>query len=224
MNLQPGVIAKKLGMTQLFDEKGNRVPVTVLSIEGNTVTAHRTKERDGYTAIQIGFADQKPGRMTKADLGRFKQSGCAPKRHVKEFRVDESALEKFPVGQPVDPALFEDGAFVDVTGISKGKGFQGVFKRYHMGGKPASHGTHEVFRHGGSIGCRLTPGRVVPGKQMPGHMGSERKTEQNLRIARVMPDKGVLLVRGPVPGAPQGIVTVRLAHKAAIRRGHGKKG
>ena len=220
MNLQPGIIAKKLGMTQLFDEEGNRIPVTVLSIKGNTVTAHRTQERDGYTAVQIGFQDQKPSRMTRPDLGRFKQAGVAPKRHVREFRVPADALDKFPVGQEVSADMFAAGTFVDVSGISKGKGFQGVIKRHKMSGMKASHGVHEYYRHGGSIGCRLTPGRVAPGKRMAGQMGNERKTIQNLRIAAVMPEEGVLLVRGPIPGATESVVTVRLAHKKAIAAAH----
>ena len=168
MNVQPGLIAKKLGMTQLFLENGARVPVTVLSVAGNTVTAHRTEERDGYTALQIGYEEQKPSRLTKADLGRFSKVEVTPRKHVREFRVPAALLEEFPVGQDIPPGIFEDGAKVDVTGTSKGKGFQGVIKRHHMRGTKATHGVHEYYRHGGSIGCRLTPGRVVPGKRMAG--------------------------------------------------------
>jgi large subunit ribosomal protein L3 len=220
MDLQPGLLAKKLGMTQIFLEDGTRVPVTVLSVQDNTVLAHRTKERDGYTALQVAFDEQKASRMNKPDLGRFKAAGVTPRRYVREFRVSAETLEKHPVGSDIPPTLLEEGALVDVTGTSKGKGFQGVIKRYHMAGKPATHGTHEYFRHGGSIGCRLTPGRVVPGKRMPGQMGNQSVTVQNLEVAKVMPDEGVILVSGPIPGARNSYVVVRQARKTAIRAEH----
>ncbi|MCX4239827.1 50S ribosomal protein L3 [Paraliomyxa miuraensis] len=220
MNLQPGLIAKKLGMTQLFLPDGTRVPVTVLSVKGNTVTAHRTTERDGYTALQVGFEEQKASRMTKADLGRFGKAEISPRKHVREFRVSADVLANHPVGQDISLDLFAEGAAVDVTGTSKGKGFQGVMKRHNMRGKPATHGVHEYFRHGGSIGCRLTPGRVQKGKRMGGQMGNVRKTEQNLTIAKVLPEEGVLLVRGSIPGSNSSIVTLRLSHKAALRAQH----
>lgn len=220
MNVQPGIIAKKLGMTQLFLPDGTRVPVTVLSIKGNTVTAHRTLERDGYTAIQLGFEEQKPSRLTKADLGRFKQAEVTPRKHVREFRVPAELLAQCPVGKELPLELFAEGTVVDVSGTSKGKGFAGVIKRHHMGGKPASHGVHEYFRHGGSIGCRLTPGKVHKGKRMSGQMGNERKTVQNLKIAKVLPEEGVLLVAGSIPGSNDSIVTVRRSHKAEVRKQH----
>ncbi len=220
MNVQPGMVAKKLGMTQIFLEDGTRVPVTVLSVKGNKVLSHRTNERDGYTALQVAFDEQKPSRLTKADLGRFKQANVPPSRAVREFRVTAETLEKYPVGSELPLELFADGAKVDVSGISKGKGYMGVMRRHGMGGKPATHGTHEEFRHGGSIGCRLTPGRVIPGKRMSGHMGHERVTTQNLSVARVMPEHGVVLVRGTVPGPAGEYVTIRLAHKPALRASH----
>jgi len=220
MDLQPGLLAKKLGMTQIFLDDGTRVPVTVLSVRENTVLAHRTQERDGYTALQIAFDEQKASRMTKPDLGRFKAAGVTPRRCVREFRVTAETLEKHPVGSDLPATLLEEGTLVDVTGTSKGKGFQGVIKRYHMSGKPATHGTHEYFRHGGSIGCRLTPGRVVPGMKMPGQMGNKTVTVQNLKVAKVMADEGVILVGGPTPGARNSYVVVRQARKAAIRAKH----
>jgi large subunit ribosomal protein L3 len=220
MNLQPGLIAKKLGMTQLFLPDGTRVPVTVLSVKGNTVIAHRTLERDGYTALQLGFVEQKPSRMTRADLGRFKQAEVSPRKHVREFRVPAEVLAQCPVGQDVPLELFAEGTPVDVTGTSKGKGFQGVIKKHHMGGKPATHGVHEYFRHGGSIGCRLTPGKVHKGKRMGGQMGNERKTAQGLKIAKVLPEEGVLLVTGSIPGGNDTIVMVRRSHKATVRAQH----
>lgn len=217
MNVQPGMVAKKLGMTQVFLEDGTRVPVTVVSVKGNTVFGHRTQERDGYTALQIGFDEQKPSRLTKADLGRFSKVDVSPRKVIREFRVPADVLEKYPVGSDLPLELFNEGGKVDVTGTTKGKGFQGVLKRHGMRGKPATHGTHEYFRHGGSIGCRLTPGRVLPGKRMPGHMGNVKQTTQNIQVARVMTDEGVLLLRGPVPGAAGTYLTVRLSHKQAIR-------
>jgi large subunit ribosomal protein L3 len=217
------MLARKLGMTQIFLADGTRVPVTVLHVGGNTVVAHRTVERDGYCALQLGLDEQKPVRMTKADLGRFRQADTAPRKFVREIRVEPDVLAKYPVGSELPLDVLPEGALVDVTGTSKGKGFQGVLKRHKMSGKPNTHGTHEYFRHGGSIGCRLTPGRVHPGKRMGGQMGSERKTEQNLRVAKVVPEHGVVLVRGPVPGANDGYVIVRLAHKVAIRKSHGGK-
>ena len=226
MNLQPGLLAKKLGMTQLFLEDGTRVPVTVLVAGGNTVLAHRTQERDGYTALQVAFDEQKPSRMTKPDLGRFKQAGVTPRRVVREFRVPGDMLEKFPVGSDLPLDIVPEGERVDVTGTSKGKGFQGVHKRYHMRGTKQTHGVHEVYRHGGSIGCRLTPGRVVPGKKMAGQMGNETKTIQNITIARIDNDRGVVMVRGAVPGPSGGYVTIRAAHKPALRaavKGNKKK-
>lgn len=221
MNLQPGMLAKKLGMTQIFLEDGTRVPVTVLAVRGNTVLAHRTVERDGYTALQVGFEEQKPTRLTKADLGRFKQAGTTPRKFVREFRVGADVLSKFPIGGDLAMDVFAEGQYIDVIGTTKGKGFQGTMRRHKLGGKPNTHGTHEYFRHGGSIGCRLTPGKVHRGKRMGGHMGSVRQTAQNLRVAKILPEQGVLLVRGPVPGAANEFVVVQAARKVTIRKGHG---
>lgn len=215
MNEKIGLLGKKVGMTHIFEEDGTRVPVTVVDVGSNVVTAHRTTERDGYTALQLGFDEQKPSRVNKPDLGRFKQAETTPRRFVRELRVDAKQLEAHPVGSKLEPTLFEDGAVIDVTGTSKGKGFQGVIKRHGMRGEKRSHGQHEVYRHGGSIGCRLTPGRVLPGKRMAGQMGNERVTIQNLKVARVMPEEGVLLIRGPVPGGNDGYITIRHAVKGS---------
>lgn len=223
MQTEMGLIAKKIGMTQLFQEDGTRVPVTVLEAKGNVVTAHRTDERDGYTALQIGFGEQKASRMTKPQLGHFAKSEVSPMKKVRELRVATDKLESHPVGSEVElDAVFEEGAVVDVTGTSKGKGFQGVIKRHNMRGEKRTHGQHEVYRHGGSIGCRLTPGRVLKGKRMAGQMGNERVTVQNLKIVKVMKDEGLILVSGPIPGGKNGIVTVRHSVKSAARA-RGKK-
>jgi large subunit ribosomal protein L3 len=220
MNRQMGLLTKKLGMTEYFNENGDRIPVTVLLAKGNVVLGHRTEERDGYTAVQLAFDDQKPSRMSKPKLGQFKKvEGAAPKRKIKEFRVPADLLAKFPIGSEVALEIFTAGQHVDATGTSKGKGYQGVMKRHNMAGEKRTHGQHEVFRHGGSIGCRLTPGRVLKGKRMPGQMGNETVTVQNLEVAKVLPEKGLILVRGPVPGGKNGYVQIRHAVKPAIRAG-----
>src|SRR5690606_29963771 len=185
--------------------------------KGNVVTAHRTEERDGYTALQIGFDEQKAGRKNKPELGHLAKSESTPKRIIRELRCEPSALETYPVGSEIPLSLFVEGAVIDVTGTSKGKGFQGVMKRHNFRGEKRTHGQHEVYRHGGSIGCRLTPGRVLPGKKMPGQMGNERVTIQNLKIAKIMEDEGVILVRGPIPGSKNGYVVVRHSVKTALR-------
>ncbi len=217
MNFQLGLIAKKIGMTQIFAEDGTRIPVTVLHVGGNVVTAHRTAERDGYTALQVGYDPQKEQRMRKPELGAFKKSGIAPVREIREFRVATARLNEYPVGHALGPDLFTTDALVDVTGTSKGKGYQGVIKRHNMEGEKNTHGQHEFFRHGGSIGCRKTPGRVHRGKRMTGHMGDDRVTVQNLKVAGIDAEAGLILVRGPIPGANNGYVTIRHAIKPAIR-------
>ena len=172
-----GLLGKKIGMTQVFADDGEAVPVTVIQAGPCHVIGTRTTERDGYSALVLGF-DEKPLRnANKAELGQVKESGAKPQRFIREIRLDAKELEKFKVGQVIGPKdIFADGAAIDVEGWSKGKGFQGVMKMHHMKGMRGSHGTHEYFRHGGSIGCRLTPQRVHKGKRMSGHMGDEKKT------------------------------------------------
>ncbi len=233
MNLELGLMAKKVGMTEYFEDDGTRVPVTVLRAAGNVITAHRTEERDGYSALQVAFDAQKASRMTKPELGQFEAAekianagkaegdekiSVKPMRRIFEIRVPAGSLATYAVGTELPLNMFEAGSLVDVAGTSKGKGFQGVIKRHNMRGEKASHGQHEVYRHGGSIGCRLTPGRVLKGKRMAGQMGNERVTVQNLTIARVIEDDGLLLVRGPIPGSKNGYVTVRLSVKAGARK------
>jgi large subunit ribosomal protein L3 len=219
MNRQMGLLTKKLGMTEIYTAEGDRIPVTVLLAKGNIVLGHRTEERDGYSAIQLAFDDQKPSRLSKPKLGQFTKIEAAPKRRIKEFRVPADVCANYPIGSEVALELFEAGNPVDVTATSKGKGFQGVMKRHNMRGEKRTHGQHEVYRHGGSIGCRLTPGRVLPGKRMPGQMGNETVTLQNLKVAKVIADKGLILVEGPVPGGKNGYVQIRHAVKPAIRAG-----
>lgn len=217
MAMQMGLMGKKLGMTQVFAEDGERIPVTVIQTGPNRVVGKRTVARDGYSALIIGFEDKPKRLCTKPELGEYKDSGVDPMRVVREFRVPEDVVGNFEVGQELTAqSVFEDGIPVDVSGQSKGKGFQGVMKRHNMAGTKASHGVHEYFRHGGSIGCRLTPGRVVKGKSMAGHMGVERKTVQNLQLVQILEDEGVVLVRGSIPGAKNGYVEIRKAATRAV--------
>lgn len=212
--LRTGLLGKKLGMTQIFTAQGDRRAVTAIQAGDNVVVAKRTPDKDGYAAIQLGFSEKAMRTTTKPMIGHFKKGGVNPQRIVREVRVKPEELDKFEVGKPVPvDVIFQVGTYVDVIGTSKGKGYQGVMKRHHMPGFRATHGSHEFFRHGGSIGCRLTPGRVHKGKRMSGHMGDERCTVQNLAIIEVLVAEGVILVEGSVPGARNGYVMVKNAAK-----------
>ncbi|HSN24993.1 MAG TPA: 50S ribosomal protein L3 [Kofleriaceae bacterium] len=221
MALNIGLLGKKIGMTQVFGNDGEAVPVTVIQAGPCHVVGTRTVERDGYSALVLGF-DEKPSRLAnKAQLGTVKDGG-KPQRFIREIRLDAKEVEKYQVGQVLGPKdVFADGVPVDVEGWSKGKGFQGVIKKHHMKGMKNTHGTHEYFRHGGSIGCRLTPQRVHKGKRMSGHMGAERKTQQNLQLFRILADENVILVRGSIPGAANDYVVVT---KSATRTAYKRKG
>jgi len=222
MALKIGLLGKKIGMTQVFADDGEAVPVTVIQAGPCHVVGIRTQERDGYSAIVLGF-DDKPARLAnKAELGQAKAANVKPQRFVREIRLDAAEVAKFQVGQAIGPQdVFADGIPLDVEGSSKGKGFQGVFKRHHMKGMKNTHGTHEYFRHGGSIGCRLTPQRVHKGKRMAGHMGAEKVTTQNLQLFRILADENCILVRGAVPGSANDYVVVT---KAANRTTYQRKG
>lgn len=209
-----GLLGKKLGMTQIFTEQGDRRAITAVHAGANVCIGKRTVENDGYSAVRLGYGE-KPLRLTKkAELGVFAKSGLAPHRYVREVRLAPADLDKYEVGKPVPlDAIFKPGTYVDVIGTSKGKGFQGVMKRHNMAGFRATHGTHEFFRHGGSIGCRLTPGRVHKGKRMGGHMGDVRKTIQNLALLQILTDENVLVLAGAIPGGKNGYVMVKNALK-----------
>ncbi|MCS6912995.1 MAG: 50S ribosomal protein L3 [Myxococcales bacterium] len=213
--LRTGLIGKKLGMTQIFGERGERTGVTVIHAGGCVVLGKRTPDKDGYAAIRLGYGEKPLRLCNKPELGRVaKLPDVRPPRLIREIRLDPKQLDEFEIGKPVPLSkIFKPGTFVDVTGVTKGKGYQGVMKRHHMGGSRNSHGTHEFFRHGGSIGCRLTPGRVHKGKRMSGHMGHVRCTVQNLALMQVLEEEGLLIVRGAVPGAKNGWVMVRNATK-----------
>ena len=213
-----GIIGKKIGMTTVFAEDGTAVPVTVVEATPNLVFGHRTEERDGYTALQLGYdeLDEKKAerRQTKPYLGQFKKKGQKPHRKIREFRVDAKELNDFAVGSQVTVALFKKGDRVDVVGTSRGMGFAGVVKRHHMKGQARNAASaHEVHRHMGAVGQRKTPGRVFKGKRMPGHMGVARRTVQNLTVVDVIPESNLLLISGSVPGFDKSVVMVKPAIK-----------
>jgi large subunit ribosomal protein L3 len=216
MPFRTGVLGKKLGITSIFTPTGDRAAVTAIHAGPCVVVDKLTPDKHGYAAVKLGFGE-KPLRLTKKpELGIFKKTGLAPQRFVREIRLEEADLAKFEVGKPVALSdVFKPMSFVDVEGTSKGKGYQGVMKRHHMPGFRATHGTHEFFRHGGSIGCRLTPGRTHKGKRMSGHMGDVKCTVQNLVLVEVDNEQNLLLVQGSVPGARNGMVIVRNAKKKA---------
>jgi large subunit ribosomal protein L3 len=222
MAMRIGLVGKKIGMTQVYADDGERIPVTVIQAGPCYVVGLRTVEKDGYSALVLGF-DEKPQRLAnKAEIGQLKEAGIKPVRVMREFRLPADEVAKYKVGQVLKPSdVFQAKAPVDVVGTSKGKGFQGVMKRHHMKGMRGSHGTHEYFRHGGSIGCRLTPQRVHKGKRMGGHMGTDTKTVQNLQLVRILDEDNVLLVRGSIPGAADDYVIVT---KAATRTVYKEKG
>ncbi len=207
-----GLIARKAGMTQIFAEDGSAVPVTVLNVEDCRVIARRTAEKDGYDAVQIGYGAPKKGE-SRAVQGHYARQGQEVMGGLKEFRV--AADDEFELGQELKATLFEVGQKIDVSGTSKGRGFAGVMKRYNFGGGRASHGAEKVHRQMGSTGQCQWPGRVFPGKKMPGHYGNVRKTTQNLEVVRVDEEANRILVKGAVPGPRGGLVEVRPAVKGA---------
>lgn len=217
-----GLMATKVGMTQIFVEDGVRIPVTVLKLEPNVVISKKTLETDGYTAVQLGYGQIREKLVNLPRKGHFKKANVEPMRFLREFRVDAKQLEGLEVGARLGLELFEGVVSLDIAGDSKGKGFAGVIKRHHFSGFPASHGTHEYFRHGGSIGMRAQPGKVLKGKRMAGQMGDERAVAQNLRVIRVMPEENLILVRGAVPGSKGNWVEIKAStHKAKAIRGVG---
>jgi large subunit ribosomal protein L3 len=212
-----GLLGRKLGMTQLFEDDGTVLPVTVVEAGPCTVLQVKTDEvKDGYNALLLGFGSQKKQRLTKAEVGQLKASGKqdAPPSAKREVRVDAARVASAKVGDILGASdVFTAGDYVDVVGTSKGRGFAGVMKRYNFAGFIQTHGTHEFFRHGGSIGTRLTPGHVLKGKKMPGHMGSARVTVQNLKVVKVDAERNLVFVLGGVPGPTGSNVIVRMAVK-----------
>ena len=212
--MRTGLIARKVGMTRVFGADGNHIPVSVLHVEGCRVVAQKTKERDGYTALQLGAGDVKTSRLTKAERGHFAKTKVEPRRKLVEFRVEEDGLVE--IGAELSAEHFVAGQYVDVTGTSIGKGFAGVMKRHGFAGLRATHGVSVSHRSHGSTGQRQDPGKVFKGKKMAGHMGDRRVTTQHLQVVATDGAKGLILVRGAVPGAPGGIVMVCDAVKAPL--------
>jgi len=208
-----GLLGTKLGMTQVWDANNKLVPVTVVQITPNVVTQVRSEEKDGYTAVQIAYGQIDPRKVNKPDAGHFAAAGVTPRRHLTEVRTSDAA--EYALGQELAVDIFEAGQLVDVVGTSKGKGFAGVMKRHNFKGVSASHGSHRNHRKPGSIGASSTPSRVFKGMRMAGRMGGERVTVQGLTVHSVDAEKGLLLVKGAVPGARGRIVFVRNAVKGA---------
>ena len=209
--LRSGVIAKKVGMTRLFMEDGKQIPVTVLQLDNLQVVAQRTTEKDGYTAVQLGAGSAKAKRTSQAMRGHFAAANVAPKRKVAEFRVDEDKL--IEVGAELSAEHYAEGQYVDVSGTSIGKGFAGAMKRHNFGGLRATHGVSISHRSHGSTGQCQDPGRVFKGKKMAGHMGAVRVTTQNLQVVKTDADRGLIMVKGAVPGSKGGWVTIKDAVK-----------
>ncbi|KRF18999.1 50S ribosomal protein L3 [Nocardioides sp. Soil797] len=206
-----GLLGTKLGMTQIWDENNKIVPVTVIQASTNVVTQVRQPETDGYNAIQLGFGEIEGRKVTKPSAGHFEKAGVTPRRHVVEIRTADAA--SYSVGQEISPELFAAGEEIDVTGTSKGKGFAGVMKRHGFHGVSASHGAHRNHRKPGSIGACATPGRVFKGMRMSGRMGGDTITTQNVTVHAVDAEKGLVLLKGAVPGPKGGLVVLRSAVK-----------
>ena len=210
--MNKGIIGKKIGMTQIFDEKGNVIPVTVIETAGNIVSQIETVETDGYNAIQLGYGEIKDKHINKPEAGHFAKAKIANKKHLREFRLD--SVENINVGDELKADTFTAGDQLDIQGTSKGKGFQGVIKRHGQSRGPMGHGSM-YHRRPGSMGPTSTPGRVFKGKKLPGHMGSQTITIQNLEVVRVDLDKNVILVKGSVPGNNGSVIKIRNAVKAS---------
>ncbi len=236
MNTHPGILGRKLGMSQVVAEDGEVTPVTVI-LADCVIVGKRTQERDGYTALILGIEDRKASRTNKPLAGQYKtamgalktedgeppkeEGKIAPRQVLREFRCPAEYLDKFEIGDaPKLEDIFTVGQYVDVQGISRGRGFTGVMRRHNFGGAGASHGAHEYKRHGGSIGTNMTPGRVLPGKKMPGQYGNKTTSVLNQRLVKVLEDKRLVLIRGGVPGSKNGLVEVR----GAIKKDGGMKG
>jgi large subunit ribosomal protein L3 len=205
-----GLIGKKIGMTQIFDEAGVAIPVTLIEAGPCYVTQVRTPDKDGYSAVQLGFVETKPKRLSGGQLGHLKRNNLPPLRFLREFRAKDPGLSE---GDPVKVSVFSVGDAVDVVGTSKGKGFQGGVKRYHFRGGPKTHGQSDRHRAPGARSSGTTPGRVYKGSRGPGHMGNERVTTQNLKVVLVDEERNLLGVRGAVPGAKGGILLIKEARK-----------
>ena len=205
--MQKAIIGKKIGMTQIFDAKGNVVPVTVVEAGPCVISAKKTVENDGYAAVQMGFGDVKPNKLTKPLKGHFEKNNVAPRKILKEFRFEDT--DAYNVGDIVKVDVFEEGSKVDVTGTSKGKGYAGVIKRWNFRRLKETHGSGPVARHGGSMGACSDPSRVWKGKKMAGHLGAERVTVQNLAVVKVDVENNLIAIKGAIPGPNGGTVVIK---------------
>lgn len=213
-----GIVGKKIGMTQVFDEIGNIVPVTVIDTSECFITQVKTKATDGYTALQVGFGSKKPQNANRAQLGHFKKAGVQMKARTSELRLENGDdLSQIKAGQALSVNMFQKGDQVDVTGTTRGKGFQGVIKRWGFHGCDASHGGHKYFRHGGSNGSNTFPGKVLKNKGMPGHTGNVRCTLNNLKIVDIKPEQNLLFLKGAVPGAKNGLLWICISNRSKTK-------
>lgn len=209
-----GLIGRKVGMTRVFTEDGESIPVTVLEVTPNRVTQIKSPDSDGYSAIQVAYGTQRPSRITKPIAGHYAKAGVVAGKGLKEFAVTQDVLSNYVVGSEITVEIFQEGQKVDVTGVSLGKGFSGAIKRHNFSSNRASHGNSRSHNVPGSIGMAQDPGRVFPGKRMPGHLGSVKTTVQNLLVVRVDRERNLLLIKGAVPGSKGGDVVVRPSVKA----------
>ena len=210
--MKKAILATKVGMTQIFNENGSLIPVTVLQATPNVVTQVKTVENDGYAAVQVGFGEIRDVLVNKPRKGHFAKAGVANKRFLREFKFENAA--EYTVGQEIKADIFAEGDKIDVTGISKGKGFQGAIKRFGLSRGPMKHGS-KYHRHAGSNGAATTPGRVFKGKHMPGHMGAVKVTVQNLEVVKIDVENNLILVKGAVPGSKKAMVTLKETVKKA---------
>jgi large subunit ribosomal protein L3 len=205
------LLCRKIGMTQIYDETGECIPVTVLEAGPNFVVQKKNQEQDGYSALQLGFGERRPDLFTRPEQRHFEKANTAPRRYLRESRLESSEADSYEVGQEIRCDLFEKGQVVDVIGTSKGRGYTGVVKRHNFAIKKRTHGTHESFRHGGAIGAGAWPSKVLKGMKMAGQMGNERVTIRNVEVVKVDPEQNLLFIRGGVPGHNNGLVRVRKA-------------
>lgn len=219
MNTNPGIIGRKVGMTQLIEEDGTVIPCTVVRAD-STIVGKRTQEKDGYDALIVGLGERKEKHTNQALGGFYKQAGVSPKREIVELRCSAEEAAALEIGTSLQAAdVFVEGQFVDVQATSKGKGFAGVMKRHNFAGAPGGHGTHEYFRHGGSIGMNMTPGRVFKGKKMPGQMGNKTVSVLSQKVIKLLSDDNLVLVRGGIPGGKNALVVMR----GAVKKKNGGK-
>jgi len=217
-----GLVGRKVGMTRVFTDDGDSIPVTVVDVSNNRVSQIRTPETDGYSAVQVAFGKRRSSRVRKPAAGHFAKAGVEAGQVLREFPVAPEKLADMKVGNPLTAAIFEVGQYVDVTGVSQGKGFAGVIKRHNFSSNRASHGNSVSHNKPGSISMAQDPGRVFPGKKMAGHMGAARRTQQSLRIVRIDAERNLLLIRGAIPGSRGGDVMVRpavRARRSAVKQG-----